>query len=58
MEKCLLMSNNMEALIQLSKIIKIDGANMGPTWALSAPGGPHVDHMNLLSGMAMSTSKE
>ena len=22
------------------------GANMGPTWVLSAPGGPHVDPMN------------
>ena len=26
---------------------KIHGANMGPTWVLSAPGGPHVGHMNL-----------
>ena len=25
---------------------KIHGANIGPTWVLSAPGGPHVDHMN------------
>ena len=23
------------------------GANMGPTWALSAPDGPHVGPMNL-----------
>ena len=23
------------------------GANMGPTWILSAPGGPHVDPVNL-----------
>ena len=21
---------------------KVHGANMGPTWVLSAPGGPHV----------------
>ena len=21
-------------------------AKMGPTWVLSAPGGPHVGHMN------------
>ena len=25
----------------------VHGANMGPTWVLSAPGGPHVDPMNL-----------
>ena len=24
-----------------------DGANMGPTWVLSAPGGSHVGPMNL-----------
>ena len=26
---------------------KIHGANMGPTWVLSAPGGPHVGPINL-----------
>ena len=26
---------------------KVHGANIGPTWALSAPGEPHVGHMNL-----------
>ena len=26
---------------------KFHGANMGPTWVLSAPGGPHVGLMNL-----------
>ena len=26
---------------------KVNGANMGPTWVLSAPGGPHVGPMNL-----------
>ena len=26
---------------------KVRGANMGPTWALSAPDGPHVGPMNL-----------
>ena len=25
---------------------KVHGANMGPTWVLSAPYGPHVDPMN------------
>ena len=25
----------------------VHGANMGPTWVLSSPGGPHVDPMNL-----------
>ena len=26
---------------------KFHGANMGPTWVLSAPDGPHVGPMNL-----------
>ena len=26
---------------------KVHGANMGPTWVLSAPDGPHVVPMNL-----------
>ena len=26
---------------------KVHGTNMGPTWVLSAPGGPHVGPMNL-----------
>ena len=26
---------------------KVHGANMGPTWVLSAPGGPHVGPMDL-----------
>ena len=26
---------------------KVHGAKMGPTWVLSAPGGPHVGPMNL-----------
>ena len=26
---------------------KVHEANMGPTWALSAPDGPHVGPMNL-----------
>ena len=26
---------------------KVHGANLGPTWVLSAPDGPHVDPMNL-----------
>ena len=26
---------------------KVRGANMGPTWVLSAPDGPHVGPMNL-----------
>ena len=29
---------------------KVHWANMGPTWVLSAPDGPHVGHVNLLSG--------
>ena len=26
---------------------KVHGANMGPTWVLSSPGGPYVGPMNL-----------
>ena len=26
---------------------KVHGANMGPTWVLSAPCGPHIDPINL-----------
>ena len=26
---------------------KVHGANMGPTWVLSAPDGPHAGPMNL-----------
>ena len=26
---------------------KVNGAHMGPTWVLSAPGGPHFGPMNL-----------
>ena len=26
---------------------KVPGANMGPSWVLSAPGGPHVGPRNL-----------
>ena len=26
---------------------KVHGANMGPTWVLLSPGGPHVGPMNL-----------
>ena len=32
---------------QLLPDSKVHGANMGPTWVLSAPGGPHVALMNL-----------
>ena len=34
-------------LIDLYLDSKVHGANMGPTWALSAPDGPHVGPMNL-----------
>ena len=32
---------------------KVHGANMGPTWALSAPGGPHIGPMNLAIRVAI-----
>ena len=35
---------------------KVHGANMGPTWVLSAPDGPHVGPMNLaIRGFVWST---
>ena len=34
---------------------KVHGANMGPTWVLSAPDGPHVGPMNLaIRGLTVS----
>ena len=33
---------------------KVHGANMGPTWVLSAPDGPHVDPMNLAMWVGLS----
>ena len=33
---------------------KVHGANMGPTWVLSAPDGPHVGHMNLAIRVCMA----
>ena len=35
------------SLLHTSPDSKIHGANMGPTWVLSAPVGPHVSPMNL-----------
>ena len=34
---------------------KVHGANMGPTWVLSAPDGPHVGPMNLAIGYSYQT---
>ena len=34
-------------IIQHYSDSKVHGANMGPTWVLSAPGGPHVGPINL-----------
>ena len=35
---------------------KVHGANIGPTWVLSAPDGPHVGHMDLAIRCIMGTS--
>ena len=37
----------MDAGIYTFPDCKVHGANMGPTWVLSAPGGSHVGPMNL-----------
>ena len=34
---------------------KVHGANMGPTWVLLSPGGPHVGPMNLAIWDLLST---
>ena len=39
---------------ELSLDNKVRGANMGPTWVLSAPDGPHVGHINF--DISVSTS--
>ena len=36
---------------------KVHGANMGPTWVLSAPGVPHVGPMNLAVRDAIDSEK-
>ena len=36
---------------------KVDGANMGPTWFLSAPDGPHVGPMNLVIRVSNQRSR-
>ena len=48
MKKCLLQCQTQRPIaIQIYPDSKVYEANMGPTWALSAPGGPHVGPMNL-----------
>ena len=38
---------NIPALVQIIPDSKVHRANMGPTWVLSAPRGPHVGPMDL-----------
>ena len=38
----------MESLGHSNPDSKVHGANMGPTWGLQDPGGPHEDPMNLV----------
>ena len=40
-------SVNESTLFHANPNSKVHGANMGPTWVLSAPDGPHVRPMNL-----------
>ena len=37
---------------------KVHGANMGPTWVLSAPDGPHVGPMNLAIRVVAGETKK
>ena len=41
------------SVLYVSPDSKIHGANMGPTWVLPAPGGPHVGHINLAIWVVM-----
>ena len=34
-------------IVQINPHSKVHGANTGPTWVLSSPGGPHVGPINL-----------
>ena len=36
---------------------KVCGANMGPTWVLSAPDGPHVGPMNFVIWVVVLPSR-
>ena len=36
------------AYLHLTPDSKVHGANMGPTWVLSAPDGPHIGPMNFV----------
>ena len=41
-------SNSINNVLELAyPDCKVLGTNMGPTWVLSAPGGPHVGLINL-----------
>ena len=44
------MSRKVNSHFKRSPDNKVHGANMGPTWVMSASDGPHVGPMNLLSG--------
>ena len=53
MNSWLLILKNAVLLFKTSRVryipdSKVHGVNMGPTWVLSAPDGPHVGHMNLV----------
>ena len=39
-------------ILEISPDSQVHGANMGPTWILSAPGGPHVGLINLAMWVA------
>ena len=41
------MNEDIGQSMPISPDSKVHGANMGPTWVLSSPGGPHVGPMNL-----------
>ena len=59
MEECSIsIASTLEILESCTKPeSKVHGANMGPTWVLSAPDGPHVGPMNLAIREDISMSK-
>ena len=45
-KSCLRMGKDVTVILSIPDC-KVHGANMGPTWVLSAPDGPHVGPMDL-----------
>ena len=58
MPLCLTMDTHMLHCPAVYPDSKVHGANMGPTWVLSAPSEPHVGPMNLAIRVVADTSTD